>query len=63
MAGHVYEVTTGLVNRESERMLMSAQKAPTYYDGSFTQPAEVMAGNEARPRPPARRAQRAWSLA
>jgi len=44
-------------------MLMSAQKAPAYYDGSFTQPAEVMAGNEARPRRPARRAQRSWRLA
>ena len=31
--------------------------------GSFTLPAEVMAGNEARPRRPARRAQRSWRLA
>jgi hypothetical protein len=30
---------------------MPAQRAPAYYDGFFTQPAEVMAGHEAA-RPP-----------
>lgn len=35
-------------------MLMSAHKAPADYDGSFTLPAEVMAGHEAAPPCPLR---------
>jgi carbonic anhydrase len=57
VSGHVYEVTTGLVNQESERILVSAQKAPAYYDGSFTVPGEVMAGHEAAPPPGPSRAE------
>ena len=44
-------------------MLMSAQKASTHYDGSFTLPGKVMAGREAAPPPGPSRAEVPRSLA
>jgi hypothetical protein len=42
---------------------MSAQKASTHYDGSFTLPGEVMAGHEAAAPPGPSRPEVLWSLA
>ena len=42
---------------------MSAQKALTHYDGSFTLLGKIMAGREAAPPPGPSRAGVLWSLA